>query len=97
LRRPPPSWALPSPPSPPPLLLSRRLSDLVALCVGPSVIRSSRQGFSMSQEDKARALVEKAEKRLNSWSLFSSGSKFEDAAELYTKAANLFKVSKCCE
>jgi len=51
----------------------------------------------MSQEDKARALVEKAEKRLNSWSLFSSGSKFEDAAELYTKAANLFKVSKCCE
>mmetsp|Transcript_11230 Transcript_11230/g.33288 ORF Transcript_11230/g.33288 Transcript_11230/m.33288 type:complete len:288 (+) Transcript_11230:60-923(+) len=49
----------------------------------------------MSQEDKARALVEKAEKKLASWSLFGGGSKYEDAAEMYTKAANLFKVSKC--
>ena len=53
--------------------------------------------LDMSQEDKARALVEKAEKKLASWSLFGGGSKYEDAAEMYTKAANLFKVSKCCE
>jgi len=51
----------------------------------------------MSSEDRARALVEKAEKKLSSWSLFSSGSKFEDASEMYVKAANLFKVAKCCE
>jgi len=51
----------------------------------------------MSQEDKARALLVQGEKKLTSWSLFSSGSKHEDAAELFTKAANLFKVSKCCE
>mmetsp|Transcript_1619 Transcript_1619/g.5269 ORF Transcript_1619/g.5269 Transcript_1619/m.5269 type:complete len:260 (+) Transcript_1619:86-865(+) len=49
----------------------------------------------MSSEDRARALVEKAEKKLSSWSLFSSGSKFEDASEMYVKAANLFKVAKC--
>ena len=39
--------------------------------------------------------MEKAEKKLGSWSLFG-GNKFEDAAELFTKAANLFKVSKDC-
>ena len=49
----------------------------------------------MSQSDKAHALMEKAEKKLGSWSLFG-GNKFEDAAELFTKAANLFKVSKDC-
>jgi len=47
----------------------------------------------MSQADKALALVEKAEKKLASWSLFG-GNKYEDAAELFIKAANLFKVSK---
>ena len=49
----------------------------------------------MSQADKALALVEKAEKKLASWSLFG-GNKYEDAAELFIKAANLFKVSKEC-
>eukprot|EP00965_Chrysotila_dentata_P060537 2006552-Pleurochrysis_carterae.AAC.1 len=48
-----------------------------------------------SQDGKARALVEKAEKKINSWSFFS-GNKYEDAAELYSKAANQFKVSKNC-
>jgi hypothetical protein len=51
----------------------------------------------MSNESRARALVDKAEKKLASWSLFSSGSKYEDASEMYAKAANMFKVSKCCE
>jgi len=45
------------------------------------------------QSEKARALIAQAEKRLASWSLFSS-NKFDDAAELFSKAANLFKVSK---
>mmetsp|Transcript_16820 Transcript_16820/g.27886 ORF Transcript_16820/g.27886 Transcript_16820/m.27886 type:complete len:287 (+) Transcript_16820:135-995(+) len=47
----------------------------------------------MSQETKARELIEKAEKKLNAWSFFTS-NKYEDAAEMFTKAANLFKVSK---
>lgn len=34
----------------------------------------------------------KAEKKLNSWGLF--GSKYEDAADLYDKAANSFKLAK---
>ncbi|KAF2319206.1 hypothetical protein GH714_013948 [Hevea brasiliensis] len=34
----------------------------------------------------------KAEKKLNGWGLF--GSKFEDAADLFDKAANSFKLAK---
>ncbi|KAK6256352.1 hypothetical protein SCA6_017657 [Theobroma cacao] len=34
----------------------------------------------------------KAEKKLNSWGLF--GSKYEDAADLFDKAANCFKLAK---
>lgn len=47
----------------------------------------------MSQEAKARELIEKAQKKLNAWSFFTN-NKYEDAAEMFTKAANLFKVSK---
>ena len=36
----------------------------------------------------------KAEKKLNSWGLF--GSKYEDAADLFDKAANCFKLAKSC-
>lgn len=46
------------------------------------------------QAEKARELVEKAEKKLASWSLFGSSSKTEDACESFQKAANLFKVAK---
>ena len=49
--------------------------------------------MSVSQEAKAYDLVKQAEKRLASW-LNLSGNKYDDAAELYSKAANLFKVSK---
>mmetsp|Transcript_30890 Transcript_30890/g.71793 ORF Transcript_30890/g.71793 Transcript_30890/m.71793 type:complete len:275 (-) Transcript_30890:773-1597(-) len=52
---------------------------------------SSRGGDS---NDKAQALVQKAEKKLTAWSLFGGTSKYEEAAEMFTKAANLFKVSK---
>ena len=45
---------------------------------------------------KAHDLVKKADKKLNSFGLFGFGSKYEDAAELYEKAANQFKLAKAC-
>jgi len=51
--------------------------------------------MSKSVDDsQARDLVAKAEKKLTSWSLFSGASKYEEAAEMFTKAANRFKVAK---
>jgi len=41
---------------------------------------------------KAEEFEKKAEKKLNSWGLF--GSKYEDAADLFDKAANSFKLAK---
>jgi len=35
-----------------------------------------------------------AEATLNKWSFFSSASKFDDASELYSRAANNFKIAK---
>lgn len=46
--------------------------------------------------DKADELVAKARKRMASWGLFSSTNKYEDAAEMLEKAANLYKASKKC-
>ncbi|ORZ41408.1 soluble NSF attachment protein [Catenaria anguillulae PL171] len=45
---------------------------------------------------EAEALIEKAEKRLNAGVLSSlfGGNKYEEAEELYTKAANQFKLGK---
>jgi len=46
-------------------------------------------------EEKADAIVEKMDKKLSSFSLFSSNSsKLEEAEEEYQKAANLYKVAK---
>ncbi|KAI9144307.1 soluble NSF attachment protein [Paraphysoderma sedebokerense] len=42
---------------------------------------------------EAEALIEKAEKKLNSFGWFG-GNKFEEAGELYTKAGNSFKLAK---
>lgn len=36
----------------------------------------------------------KAEKKLGGWGLF--GSKYDDAADLFDKAANSYKLSKSC-
>ena len=47
-------------------------------------------------EEKAKELIAKADKKLTSWFASLSGSKFEDAEELYTKAANQLKVVKAC-
>lgn len=44
---------------------------------------------------KGRQLMDKAEKKLGSWSMF--GNKYEDAAELIEKACNQFKLGKACE
>lgn len=43
---------------------------------------------------KGEEFEKKAEKKLSGWGLF--GSKYEDAAELYEKAANSFKLAKSC-
>ena len=47
------------------------------------------------QSAKADALVAQAKKRLASW-LNLTSNKYEDAAELFAKAANLYKASKKC-
>lgn len=43
---------------------------------------------------RAEEFEKKAEKKLNGWGLF--GSKYEDAADLFDKAANSFKLAKSC-
>jgi len=51
----------------------------------------------MSSTEQAHSLLKQAEKRLNGGfmsNLFSSSSKYEDASELYEKAAIQFKLSK---
>jgi len=48
----------------------------------------------MAGSEKARDLLLLAQKKLNSW--FGS-NKYEEAAEIYTKAANLFKIDKKLE
>jgi len=45
------------------------------------------------KDGKGEEFVKQAERRLRSWSIFNS-SKFEDAIELYTKAAAQFKITK---
>ena len=43
---------------------------------------------------KAEERIEKADKKLKSWFASFSGGKYEDAEELYSKAANQLKVAK---
>lgn len=43
---------------------------------------------------RAEEFEKKAEKKLTSWGLF--GSKYEDAADLFDKAANSYKLAKSC-
>ncbi|KAI8979983.1 soluble NSF attachment protein [Pilobolus umbonatus] len=45
-------------------------------------------------EHQAQDLLLQAEKKLNSWSWFGSTNKEEDAAEIYEKAANTFKLAQ---
>ncbi|KAI8385720.1 soluble NSF attachment protein [Blakeslea trispora] len=50
--------------------------------------------LSMSSEQQAKQLVTKAQSKLNSWSFFSAVNKHEEAAELYEKAGNMFKLAQ---
>jgi hypothetical protein len=43
---------------------------------------------------RAEDFEDKAEKKLSSWGMF--GSKFEDAADLFDKSANHYKLAKSC-
>ncbi|KAF9413749.1 hypothetical protein BGZ94_000634 [Podila epigama] len=45
-------------------------------------------------EREAQELVAKADKKATSSSWFFGGNKYEEAAELYTKAGNIFKMAK---
>jgi len=48
----------------------------------------------MANEEKATEYWDRAEKKMKGFSLFGGSSKFEEASDLYTKAANLYKTSK---
>jgi hypothetical protein len=50
----------------------------------------------MSQDDKAEEVMKSADKKIKGFSFFDRSSKWEEAADMYTKAANLFKMSKKC-
>lgn len=43
---------------------------------------------------RAEDFESKAEKKLSGWGLF--GSKYEDAADLFDKSANSYKLAKSC-
>lgn len=47
-------------------------------------------------EHQAHDLILQAEKKLNSWTWFNSTNKQEDAAEIYEKAGNTFKLAQRC-
>lgn len=44
---------------------------------------------------KGLEFEKKAEKKLNGWGLL--GSKYEDAGDLFEKAANCYKLAKSCK
>jgi hypothetical protein len=50
----------------------------------------------MDYAAKAADLAGKADKRLKAFSLFGSGNKYEEAAELFEKAGNQYKLAKAC-
>ena len=51
---------------------------------------------AMSAEEKAAKLIAQADKKLTSWFASLTGTKYEDAEVLYSKAANQLKVAKNC-
>lgn len=50
----------------------------------------------MGKLQEAMDLEKAAEKKANSWSLMGGKEKYEDAADMYVKAANLYKMDKLC-
>lgn len=60
---------------------------------------ASMSGFGGDQEGKAQQYIADGEKVLKKWTLFSSTTKNEDAAECFNKAARCYKASfpfPCC-
>lgn len=49
-------------------------------------------GFGENQEQRAEQYIAEGEKVLKKWTLFSSTTKNEDAAECFDKAARCYKV-----
>ncbi|KAG0167666.1 hypothetical protein DFQ28_005844 [Apophysomyces sp. BC1034] len=47
-----------------------------------------------ASEQQAKELIAQAQKKLNSWSFFGPSNKYEDAAEIYEKAGNMFKLAQ---
>ncbi|KAG2175405.1 hypothetical protein INT43_001052 [Umbelopsis isabellina] len=45
-------------------------------------------------EQQAQEYMQQAEKKLNGWSFFGGNNKYEDAADLYAKAGNTFKLAQ---
>lgn len=64
--------------------------------------RSCKKNKKSGEEDetmsdhlaRAEDFESRADKKLTGWGLF--GSKYEDAADLFDKAANAFKLAKSC-
>lgn len=54
-------------------------------------------GFGGDQEGKAVQYIADGEKVLKKWTLFSTTTKNEDAAECFDKAARCYKVCPLCE
>ncbi|XP_039005139.1 alpha-soluble NSF attachment protein 2-like [Hibiscus syriacus] len=54
--------------------------------------KRERRGEMGDQSAKGEEFEKNAENKLNSWNFF--GSKYEDAADLFEKAANFFKLAK---
>ena len=53
--------------------------------------------MASSSDDKAEEWIQKGDQKLRGFSLFqSSQTKYEDAAEFYTKGANMYKMAKKC-
>jgi alpha-soluble NSF attachment protein len=48
-------------------------------------------------EQQAQEYMQQAEKKLNGWSFFGGNNKYEDAADLYAKAGNTFKLAQRCK
>ena len=52
--------------------------------------------MSSGAEERAAALIAKAEKKLNGMFSFGKG-KYEEAAEYYAQAAKQYQLAKSCE
>ncbi|KAI4356103.1 hypothetical protein L6164_000149 [Bauhinia variegata] len=75
------------------VLTLRFLSETISPLYAESEKRKRKSQHIMADHiAKGQEFEKKAEKKINGWTLFSS--KYEDAAELYEKSANSFKLAK---